>query len=89
MHPGRIVLVIAMVTTACSGTRSTDPASDTIVTATTPEAATPISEPTPQIDWVRIDNPEVFGGGLINAVTVGGPGLVAVGTDELPENAAA
>ena len=58
-------------TTAVGGT-STTSAGDGGTTPTTVAVSA-------AIEWTRYDDPEAFDGGFMNAITRGGPGLVAVG----------
>lgn len=100
--PVILVLLLVLATVACtsSTTATTLPTTATTVgSATTdttgPDGSTsgdgPDAAPlrtTTAIAWNRVDDPEVFDGGFMNAVTTGGPGLVAVGTVEEREDAA-
>lgn len=93
-RPINIVFVLALTATACTAATT-----DTTLPNTTSSATTAVSGSDPDseatslpttsaIAWERIDDPEAFDGGFMNAVTTGGPGLVAVGTTYAREDAA-
>jgi len=85
------LVVLALVAAACaSATADTTVPVQVETTATVASASTtePSATMEPIMDFVRIDDP-TFDGGFLNAVVAAGPGLVAVGSDELPEDAAA
>jgi hypothetical protein len=90
MHPRLTFALLALVSiSACSTgteTAAIPPSTDAVASATT--TTTVAASVGPHIEWTRIEDPVTFDGGFISAVTVGGPGFVAVGSDELPEDAA-
>lgn len=92
------VFLLALVATACdsAGGDTTQPPATTTVPAGSSTSTTsgssdtitpPPESPAPPIAIVRVDDPS-FDGGALRAVIEAGPGLVAVGTDEVPEDAA-
>lgn len=94
-HIALVALTLTLVS-ACTGT-SGDQTATTDDVATTPSTTIASDEPSgvgepvatgPTIEWERVDAPEVFDGGALSGVVAAGPGLVAVGTDELDEDAA-
>jgi hypothetical protein len=84
-----VVAALLLVASACTAAGDTSGGSTTATTVTTLEPTTPAATTPPErtIELLRIDDPS-FDGGRLNAVVEAGPGLVAVGSDELPEDAA-
>lgn len=93
----RSIMVLAIVVSACTGTSAettttTTPGTGTTTGTTSPvdgQSSTTTAPPVTDLvlEWSRIDDP-AFDGGRLNAAVAAGPGVVAVGTDELPEDAA-
>lgn len=86
----RVTVLIALIAGACSSTTTRTTVANTTTTSTagaSTSSTDPIEVPSPPITLIRIDDPS-FDGGFLNAVTTSGSGLIAVGSDELPENAA-
>lgn len=96
MRSLRLLAALVLAGSACTGgssdttvpgavpgdpTTTTAPASSTSSTAAAERTSDLV------LDMTRVDDPS-FDGGVLNAVVAAGPGLVAVGTDEVPEDAA-
>jgi hypothetical protein len=85
----RLLAVLIVLVPACSApgsdpTVAVPPPAPSSTTSTT--GSDPVLEE-PPLSIVRIDDPS-FVGGVLNGVVAAGPGFVAVGFDELPEDAA-
>jgi len=85
----RIVAPLLVVVGACTAAGDASGGSTTAGTVTTLETTTSAATTPPDrtIELLRIDDPS-FDGGTLNAVVEAGPGLVAVGSAELSEDAA-
>ena len=86
---------VGAITLLCLGVACTADEPESVVTTDTSPATTAVSVGTtsttepgpPSIRFTRVDDPS-FEGGVLNGVVAGGPGYVAVGSDEVPQDAA-
>jgi len=86
----RAVAPLVLVASACTSAATNTAGASTVAAPATTVAATSITgslAPDPIIEFLRVDDPS-FDGGSLSAVVEAGPGLVAVGSAELPEDAA-